>query len=64
MADPAKYPKCKYHDTLPSRLVVDEVEEKALGDGWWDHPTIRPVPPAPEVPKPVKVKPIRPDDSK
>lgn len=32
------YPRVKYHkDKLPVK-VADENEEKALGEGWFDHP--------------------------
>lgn len=37
-ADPAQYPKAKYHAKEGFRAVANEDEEGELGDGWHDHP--------------------------
>jgi hypothetical protein len=38
MSDVKVYPLAKYHKELGSVVVQDAREEKALGNGWFDHP--------------------------
>ncbi|MGA2857267.1 MAG: hypothetical protein ABSE40_10375 [Candidatus Sulfotelmatobacter sp.] len=33
-----EFPKWKYHATLPSKIVQNAGEEKALGKGWYNTP--------------------------
>ncbi len=33
-----EFPKCKYHTTLPVKVVQNAEEEKALGRGWYNNP--------------------------
>lgn len=35
----SEYPKCKYSKDSPAVVVADAAEEKALGSGWFDHPS-------------------------
>jgi hypothetical protein len=44
------YPAARYHATQPPALVASKEEDKALGPGWYDHPSkvSGPVPPLPE----------------
>jgi hypothetical protein len=34
----SEYPRCRYHATLPPRIVDNPIEDLALGDGWFDSP--------------------------
>lgn len=63
---PQKYPKCKYRGTFDasqpphygceSRIVLDETEEKSLGQGWRDTPKAEEPEPAPAPAHEVKPK--------
>jgi hypothetical protein len=33
-----EYPRCRYHATLPPRIVDNPIEDLALGEGWFDSP--------------------------
>ncbi len=34
----SEYPRCRYHATLPPRIVDNPIEDLALGEGWFDSP--------------------------
>lgn len=43
LREQANYPKCKYHLTFPEKEVVtvsSKAEEEALGEDWFDTPSL------------------------
>ena len=55
MAEYFAYPAWRYHAELPPKLVEDDAEDAALGEGWFDNPLLK-VAEKPEPTDPAEIK--------